>query len=190
MSTLRDHDVEAASPQGEVVPSVDQLVASLPVPGSVEKYAYPPGSRRKGDAQVVGEELQRITELHGGQLKHVDPIIEEARSVTNPLHDQFEWDDSIAAQEHRRNQARRLLACIRVVNKGSSGPKMFKAFVNIQKGTQQSYHTTAEALSDKELREKVLATALKEAKAWQDRYSQYHELSEIFKAIQQVNVTV
>ena len=183
MSALKDHDVEAASPQGEVVPPV-------PAPISVEKYAYTPGSRLKGDAQVVGEELQRITELHGGQLKHVDPIIEEARSVTNPLHDQFEWDDSIAAQEHRRNQARRLMACVRIVSEGSSGPKLFKAFVNIQIGTQQSYHTTAEAFSDKELREQVLAKALKEANAWHDRYAQYHELSEIFKAIKKVNVTV
>mgnify|MGYP001157185704 CR=1 FL=1 len=47
-----------------------------------------------------------------------------------------------------------------------------------------------DADSDKELREQVLAKALKEANAWHDRYSQYHELSEIFKAIKKVNVTV
>tara|TARA_R100001244_G_C5142194_1_gene128101 strand:- start:74 stop:616 length:543 start_codon:yes stop_codon:yes gene_type:complete len=180
MSTFKDHDVEAASPQGEVVPSVPALIP----------YVYTPGSRLKGDAQVVGEELQRITGLHGGQLNHVDPIIEEARSVTSPLHDQFEWDDSIAAQEHRRYQARRLLACIRIVSESSEGPETYRAFVNIQIGVQQSYHTTAEALSDKDLREKILAKALREARAWQDRYSQYHELSKVFEAIQKVNVTV
>jgi len=183
MSTFKDHDVEATSPCGEV---------ATPVPALVEEYILAPGSRFNGNGQEISEELHRLKEVYRDKTgsARLDKIIEEARSVTNPLHDQLEWDDRIGGQENRRNQLRRLIAAVRIVNPDSEGPETYKAFVNIQIGVQQSYYPIAEALSDKELRKKVLAKALKEAKAWEDRYSQYHELSEVFKAIQKVNVTV
>jgi hypothetical protein len=34
---------------------------------------------------------------------------ESAREESHPLHDEFEWDDSVAAAAHRDEQARRLL---------------------------------------------------------------------------------
>jgi hypothetical protein len=34
---------------------------------------------------------------------------ESARDADHPLHDEFEWDDSVAAAAHRDEQARRLL---------------------------------------------------------------------------------
>lgn len=43
-----------------------------------------------------------------------DAVLKDAKSVKSPLHDEFEWDDSVAAQSYRVTQARDLIARVRV----------------------------------------------------------------------------
>jgi hypothetical protein len=41
-------------------------------------------------------------------------VVETARDETSPLHSHFEWDDSAAAEEHRKEQARRLIRSVKI----------------------------------------------------------------------------
>lgn len=52
-------------------------------------------------------ELKRLA--NRGELTP-DNTIETAKNPSNPLHNEFEWDDGEAAQEHRRSQARKLIS--------------------------------------------------------------------------------
>lgn len=41
-------------------------------------------------------------------------VLQDARSPKSPLHDEFEWDDSVAGHQYRVTQARNLIARVRV----------------------------------------------------------------------------
>lgn len=62
----------------------------------------------------VAHELTEIAAQHGGLLLPAD-VVAEARSVASPLHHYFEWDDSVAAEAYRLDQARVLIRSVRVV---------------------------------------------------------------------------
>lgn len=41
-------------------------------------------------------------------------VLQDAKSPKSPLHDEFEWDDSVAGHQYRVAQARNLIARVRV----------------------------------------------------------------------------
>jgi hypothetical protein len=88
------------------------------------------------DAQVVGEELQRIRSLSGKLLP--PDVVEESRPRNAPLHPAFEWDDTTAGEKYRVFQARNLIKAVRVVNieTGESAP----VFIHIPKANGEQYY--------------------------------------------------
>jgi hypothetical protein len=63
--------------------------------------------------EVVEQELDRLTRLGGGTLPPVD-VVNSARSPKSPLHRYFEWNDAIAGEAYRLDQARMLIRSVRV----------------------------------------------------------------------------
>ncbi len=59
------------------------------------------------EQQTKIDELRRILKRDGGVQASV--VVKEARPKRAPLHDEFEWDDSLAGQQYRLGQARRLI---------------------------------------------------------------------------------
>lgn len=150
-------------------------------------YHWKEGSRLPIDAQAAGESLERLREDRGGRLTPDDVVI-SARPRRSPLHDAFEWDDSVAAKAHRLNQARYLLRSVEVVirSDGYSGPRrQSRAFVVVSGNGDgdRSYTSVEVAMSSKPLRQQVLAQAWKELEEWRKRYEDYEELAHIFAAI-------
>ena len=62
------------------------------------------------------KELHRLEKKNGGHLLP-EKVIEAARAENSPLHDEFEWDDSIAAHKHRIEQAEHLIRRYRITYK-------------------------------------------------------------------------
>ena len=84
-------------------------------------------------AEVVGTELQRIYDERG-ELKP-EAVVEQARPTVSSLHSAFEWDDTAAAEEHRKNQARQLIRVVALVpdpRKAEAMPPV-RAFVSVSK---------------------------------------------------------
>lgn len=78
------------------------------------KYTFRNGARiTKIEAQVVGEELDRIHKEHGA-LKPTS-VVDEARPEEAALHPCFEWNDSVAAEEWRLHTARNLIRSVQVI---------------------------------------------------------------------------
>jgi len=65
--------------------------------------------KRKRDA--VAARLEKIRLNHDGVLTP-DDVVKDARRDSSPLHDQFEWDDTVAAGKYRIEQARELIRTV------------------------------------------------------------------------------
>jgi hypothetical protein len=61
---------------------------------------------------VIAKELEDIYERRG--VLTCDDVVEEATNEEHPLHEEFEWNNDIAAHEHRLWQAGQLIRSVKV----------------------------------------------------------------------------
>lgn len=85
------------------------------------------GPRPSIDAQIIGEELQRIESQHGLIDPHV--VLDASRSDDAPLHDHFEWDDAVAGEKWRLEQSRALIRSVEIIHETTE--TRVPAFVNV-----------------------------------------------------------
>lgn len=158
----------------------------------------------KPDAQMVGKKLEQLKTEHNDILIPSD-IVDDARSKKSILHPIFEWDNNIAAELHRKEQARALMRCLVVVydqdqcNEGKSedGKKMVRAFIHIDRSDKDKdqkksgslsdpksgYYGIEQIIDEADLRKKMIAQALSELISWQNKYRLYKELAELHSCI-------
>lgn len=149
-------------------------------------YQWKQGARvpSSADAQKVGEELERIRVKHNGRLEP-EWVVHNAKSPRNPMHDLFEWDDNVAAQNFRVDQARSVIRSVDVVVEEAPQMKPMRAFVSVVQERDRSYTSVQHAMSDDDLRKQLIAQAYTELEAWQKRYAELIELADVFAAIDQ-----
>jgi hypothetical protein len=128
---------------------------------------------------TVLEELQRIYKRDG--VLKPEAVVEEARPEHSPLHDRFEWDDSIAAERYRREQAGDLIRKVHVDVRTSKGAtESVRAFVNLQspgaEATDPSvdslagYFSLEDVIQDSERRELLVLRMKKDFQLFKKRY--------------------
>jgi hypothetical protein len=152
-------------------------------------FFWRPGTQFKIDPMVAAEELKRIIESNDNRVD-ANRIVEEAENPLNPLHEEFEWDDSVAAQEHRLWQARHLTGSLQFRQLTSNNREITgRMFVQISKpegGQRKDYTLTTYALSQEDLRAEVLRTALLELAAFRRKYADLSELALVIRVIDTV----
>lgn len=154
----------------------------------VRKAYWTQGYRSKIKPDIAYRELEKIREKNGGRMV-VSLIVNAARSKRNPLHPVFEWDDSVAAEEFRQEQARRMSRSLKVVYEGAPELPPTRAFLTIteeaKKGAPERkvYVSTAEALQDPVMRDEILGNAIRDAISYRRKYAALSELGEVFVAI-------
>lgn len=149
-------------------------------------YKAAPGAPfPKKKATVIGRYLERVERKAGAVTP--EEVVKEARDPDSPLHPYFEWDDTEAAKEYRLWQARSLINHLIVVIKTPEGDIDTKGWhsVRITMGDEsgRGYASMATVQDSYDLKEQVVAQAVKEIKYWQMRYGQYEELFELDQAI-------
>lgn len=152
-------------------------------------YQWKKGARLRGDAQIVGEELESV----GGEdfLNLTRPgVVAAARDAGSPLHSYFDWDDGLAAEKYRLEQAGYLMRGIETVlvpveleSSESSKLQAARAFL-VMEDPIPHYEPIAVVMSDAEKRTKIVKRALGELEDWQKRYEVYEELAGMFAAIE------
>lgn len=153
-------------------------------------YQWKPEARVKLDPQVAGEELERIRTWGNGRLDPLN-VVECSRDPGAPLHSHFEWDDGVAANEYRRDQAKYLIRMVTVVvNPETEDAKPIRAFVSVVRDEDRSYTSVSHALSEAELRQQVLMQALRDLEAWRSRYAGLVELAQVFAAIDEAQPAI
>lgn len=66
------------------------------------------------DRKQVEEALRALADVSGGSLTP-EAVVESARSPESPMHGLFTWDDAVAGQKWRLEQARELIRSVKVV---------------------------------------------------------------------------
>lgn len=105
-------------------------------------------------------------------------VVDEARDPRHALHHRFEWDDSVAGELYRREQARQLIVEVKVVYKSDNGSsKSIRGFYAIQDGSEGNfaYHDVNELRADPVTREIILRNMERDWRAMQDRYEDFEE---------------
>ena len=147
-------------------------------------YRWKEGSRCKGDATVVAESLEAIRQRHHGRLFPVE-VVEEARPTTSPLHPEFEWDDTVAAHEYRKEQARGLIRSVIFVQEGAPAIRAFVAVVQ-EDDQAMSYTHVLHAMESPALKSQVLERAKHDLLDWEQRYHSLEEFATVHHAINQL----
>lgn len=118
-------------------------------------------------------------------------VVQDAKRRTSPLHATgvFTWSKDQALKKCLLEEARHLLRSLKVryLDLGPDKEEgTVRAFVNLRDDDAEServYVPIVRAMSTKELREQMVATALQEARSWQHRYEHLREMTAIFSAI-------
>ena len=156
------------------------------------KIMWKNGCHGKGDVEKIYDELEKLR-LKKGDIEPKD-VIQMAKPKRNPAHGEFIWDDNVAANAYRLEQARMLVRSIVVVHKETpqSGPqRKYVQVTRYEAGTGKNdgvvakrvYTDIKEALKDPETRAEVLARAINEAASYRRRYAHLSELAVVLNAI-------
>ncbi len=140
----------------------------------MEQYVWTPGARIKLAPEDVGKELKKIHAKSG--VITAEAIVSAATRTTSPLHEHFQWDNDIAANKYRLEQARHLIRCIRVTMEQSDDlpAKLVRVYINpLNEGT---YHTIVDVMSNDDLRNSALKKVLWEIKAMAAKNQEYEDL--------------
>lgn len=110
-------------------------------------------------------------------------VVDEARPEDHPLHDRFEWDDEVAGERFRRDQAHRMIQSVRVAYTTSDRPKDVRAWVPISRpeSPQPSYEPIEDVVLDDIKRTVLLQQMEREWKAMQSRYGDLVEFAELVR---------
>jgi len=160
------------------------------------KYIAMPNSKvSSGHVPIVGRELHRIQKKQGCIKPAM--VVDAARPKENPLHAFFEWDDSVAAEEWRQDQARGLIRSVRVIqcDMPPQEQPIVRAFVSVQASdTETKFEGTAYvpiqvASKNEDYKSQILDAAMAELREWKQRYSDYKQFFEsVFNAIEELEV--
>ena len=105
-------------------------------------------------------ELDRLIKKHGGKLKRSD-IVKRAENPKNPLHDYFDWDDAVAGQKWREEQAGQLVRSYMLTITEETETYKIPAFVRDpdMEPHEQGYTSVKSARSTADVKAEVLIQA-------------------------------
>ncbi len=129
-------------------------------------------------------ELEKIRRGEGGLLNPVS-VVTFARNPVSSLHGYFEWDDTAAAEQHRLEQARRLIrACIHVIKMPDGADTIVPVFISLPGDrVEGGYRVLAEVMASSVLRESALTMVLAELARINAKVAQFKELARIYEEI-------
>jgi len=110
---------------------------------------------------------------------HLNPqvVVEASRPSDAPLHHKFEWNDSIAAEKHRRAQAQELIQSVKISYQPENRPpqhvRQFHATYDPRYG--HVYTPVEEVLEDPLARQLLLRDMQRDWLLMKDRYDRFTE---------------
>ena len=140
-------------------------------------YKWKEGSHHKVPAQIAGEVCEELEER--GELT-AQNLVDVSRPEDAPLHNEFEWDDEVAAELYRETQAGQIIRHL-AIRTESIAPVRAYAIVEVGSKTYESIQTV---IRNEEKYASLLNIALKELGAFKRKYQMLSELQEIFDAIE------
>lgn len=135
--------------------------------------------------EVITRELVRLAGRNRGQLRP-RAVVDAARDPKNPLHDQFEWSDTKAAEQYRLWQARELISvCVEMIPNPEGEIITVRKFVSLKsdRRTDGGYRLVTAITGDAELHQEMLEQFRVEARLFAERYRNLKEAIAVIQAI-------
>lgn len=129
---------------------------------------------KKADPQRVAEEIVSI-----GETATPEQIVDLAKDPATELHKLFTWDDTLAAEKWRKQEARlitRHLIIKETIREDAPPARVFSI-------TNKGYKQTTLIFQKTDEREMLLRRAWQELRAFKAKYSMLQELAEILELI-------
>lgn len=156
-------------------------------------YQWKSQARLSIDPQKTGEVLEDIEKQFGRITPEL--VLEEAKIKTSPIHKGFEWEDSIAAEQYRLDQARYILRQIVIVRETSDTVESntIRAFMSVnitdsEENKYTTYATIGSILNNNTLRKQLLLKAFTELQQWNKRYKDLTEFAILHETINNTDI--
>jgi hypothetical protein len=115
--------------------------------------------------EAIAARLEKIAKLNGGRVTP-DAVLADAQNAKSPLHDQFEWDDTVAARQYRLQQARELIRSVKVeITTNTKTVSTVRYVRDPSAGEEQGYVEVAKLRDDRSLAAEALAAEVRQANA-------------------------
>jgi hypothetical protein len=135
----------------------------------------------KADPQVIGEALEKIANEVENEELRPKAVVDAARNKKHPLHPHFEWDDSVAAEAYRVDQARSLIRIVRVISEETQDGTE-RAFISVKQDSGTSYRHVTAVRSSLELQLAVLKRAQADLEAFEKRYREFADVCDLVRS--------
>lgn len=145
---------------------------------------------RKSESSVslIAEELARLGSKGDGIL-YPEDVVRAAKSTKSPLHNHFDWNDGVAAEKWRLEQARRLIR-VYVTVIDADGPKEIRGYVSLSPDRmgKGGYRTMVDVLKNIRMRGQLLDDAIDDLQRLRTKYRALKELADVFAAISEIEL--
>jgi hypothetical protein len=128
------------------------------------------------------DQLLSVRAQHGKLTPQL--VVDTARDPEHPLHSRFEWDDAVAGEAWRREQAHDLIRKAKVVYREASDAepeKSVRAFIAIRAENGHVFDPVEEVADDPFRRKLALADMEREWKALYRRYQEFGEFLDMVR---------
>lgn len=145
-------------------------------------YQWKTGSQHKVSAAVAAKVMDRLAEE---DRLNAQELVEESRPEDAPLHCEFEWDDSIAAEKWRKEQAGAMIRHLVVRIEANDQEYPTRQYFMVQKEAN-TYEPIQVILKDEDKTAMLLDQAKRELQAFKAKYAGLKELAAVITAIDSV----
>ncbi len=135
------------------------------------------GSLFRADAQLVANEIMSI-----GDTATPAQIVDMARDSSTELHKCFEWNDTVAAEKYRLEQARQVVRILVIKREDGQEDQPERRFFH-KNEYSEGYKSLEFIVRNETEYEKLLKQALSELHAFKAKYHALSELEEILALI-------
>lgn len=148
-------------------------------------YEWVAGRRFGVSADVTGREIERLKKRDG--LCKPQAFVDAARPENSPIHDLLPWDDAVAAEAHRRQVSRQIIAAIRPVDSPTPHARAF-VYVNVVNASgdiDEGYASLTEVRMRPDYRMSAVAEARTYLAHGKHRFGWLKELERIWAVIEE-----
>ena len=130
------------------------------------------------DHQRLGEEIDQLR-INGDGIVTWEDIVEFGREKRRSQCGKgLEWDNKVAAEHYRKEQARRLIRSLKIKKQG----KEVRAFMHVP--GQAGYYSFEEVMATEKMREEVIAKYAKRLTAIQEETKAMKEFAKVNREIE------
>jgi hypothetical protein len=156
-----------------------------------KKCRYREGVSFPADPKDVYEVLQKVKRANGGRIEP-DKVTEAARPEESPIHCCYPWDNDIAAEYWRDHISKQLIRSVEIVVIRESSPQPAQsAYIGVGSAkTGSCYMSRGEAMSNAEIRQRVVMGVFHQLMGFRRRYGDLTELAPVWAALDEVAIQI